>query len=319
MHKEEIERKNAQVLENLKKRLEGMPPRGAHVDIDEVWRREFSTHTEIKLTFDGEPGERIPAYLLLPRKPICVPTPAIYAAHQCGCLCDIGKEQVVGKCPELLDQAYGLELACEGFVVLAPDTNKAGERCDLNLRQPWERAVWKRLPDGRWGQDICCCAPGGPAGPIRWKSVYDVMRGIDLLEQLGQVDPARIGMIGHSMGACIMLSSMAFDKRIRVGVSSCGGFNGEDGLSIMAPRPIFLTLGLKESFPGCKDNAGQIQRMKQEFSRAKEEYSALGCAEALSLFEFEGGHVFPEDARKAAYAWFKRWLMELLSSGVQGQ
>ena len=116
-------------------RYDEMPDRGP-LNIEELYRREFHKYTEIKVLYDGEPGERIPAYLLIPRRVPDGPLPAVLANHQCSWKCDIGKEQVVGKCIFLSDQAYGLELVLQGFVVLAPDANKVGERYDPQLRKP---------------------------------------------------------------------------------------------------------------------------------------------------------------------------------------
>lgn len=123
------------LMEKLTQWRGDLPERGV-LDPQELGRREYAEHTEVKLTYEGEPGERIPAYLLIPRSHTGPPFPAIFAAHQCSCQCDIGKEQVVGKSIDFPDQAYGLELVREGFAVLAPDANKVGERYDPALRNP---------------------------------------------------------------------------------------------------------------------------------------------------------------------------------------
>jgi dienelactone hydrolase len=48
-------------------------------------------------------------------------------------------------------------------------------------------------------------------------------RGITFLEQQPQVDPARIGVYGHSMGGKLTTNLAAIDSRVRVAVPSCGG------------------------------------------------------------------------------------------------
>lgn len=138
--------------------LGDMPPMDERaVAIEVVYVREYEAFTEKTLTYVGFDGETIPAYLLIPRgKPI--PLPGVLAFHQCGYHCDIGKEQVVGKRVDLSDQAYGFELAIRGFVVLAPDAAKVGERYDPDLREQWQCA------HDRPSQDRCCCAPGGSWG-----------------------------------------------------------------------------------------------------------------------------------------------------------
>lgn len=324
----ELRERRAALTVRLKDWYGEVPDRGP-LDVREEWRREFFTHTEIKLSYQGEPGERIPAYLLLPRVKTPAPWPAVYAAHQCHCYCDIGKEQVVGKFPDAPDQAYGYELVKEGFVVLAPDANMIGERYDPERRKQWERAPYDMIDHptlGRtWGQAICCCAPRGPMGPVHWKRVYDIMKGVDFLQQHELVDPSRIGMIGHSLGANTTLCGMSMDERIRAGVIS-GAAAFEEGVDYgyglayadvlwpIAPRPLLEVAGTGDK-PGwgkgvkAEQPVDERMRAKREaHAAARAVYKTHGKEESLSLYEFQGGHVFPEAARRRAYAWLKLWL-----------
>ena len=325
MTKSEWAQRKADLMAQVNAWLGNMPPRGP-VAYREICRREYFTHTEVKLTFEGEPGEDIPAYLLIPREKKTPLLPTIYAAHQCACLCDIGKEQVVGKAMDWPDQAYGLELVREGFVVLAPDNNLAGERCDRLLREPWQRrpkTAWIRKgTHAMWGQSICCTAPKGPAGCVRWKRVYDVMRGFDFLCELPYVDTDRMGMIGHSMGAGITLCAMPHDERIGVAVISGAGMHpaGEsygyglefgELLSIIAPRPLLDVTASLDNGPQDKSPLPLDARMRERRAahvKAATIYAALGEPEGLSCTEFEGDHSFPAHTRAAAYEWLKRWL-----------
>ena len=95
MNKIEFVQQQESLLQQLRKWC-GAIPAGGPLNIIEKERREYRTHTEIKLSYDGDPGERIPAYLLIPRGIGAERRPAIFAAHQCAWACDIGKEQVVG-------------------------------------------------------------------------------------------------------------------------------------------------------------------------------------------------------------------------------
>jgi dienelactone hydrolase len=54
------------------------------------------------------------------------------------------------------------------------------------------------------------------------KGIWNHISAIDLLQALPEVDPDRIACIGHSLGGHNTLFLSAFDKRIRVVVSSCG-------------------------------------------------------------------------------------------------
>ena len=322
--REEVDAERARSLNLLQafRQVDELPER-IPLDVRERERREYESHTEIRLTYRGEPHERIPAYLLLPRV-AHGRLPAVVAAHQCACLCDVGKEQVVGKCPGLLDQAYGLELVLEGFAVLAPDANKVGERFDPDLREQWERAVPERLPSGDWGQDRCCTAPGGSWGPVRWKLVHDTMRAVDLLCGLEEVDHTRIGMIGHSLGADTIVSAMPLEPRIQAAVISGGGIMPRNGFSVyalpyaellrlIAPRPFFEVTG-RFDHTNCNEDDQSLtadQRMapkRAAHAAAREAYELLGNPDAIALWEFDGGHEFPEQARRAAYSWLKEQL-----------
>lgn len=327
MNRNELEQRKAALSRTLLGKL-GEIPAGGPLDLVEKERREYRTHTEVKISYGGDPGERIPAYLLIPRRTGVERFPAIYAAHQCGFACDLGKEQVVGKCVDWPDQAYGLELVREGFVVLAPDGNKAGERFDPALREQWQTA------EDLGGQHACCCSPGGMAWG-KTKGFYDVRRGIDLLCQLPNVDPERIGIIGHSMGGGMAKLAMAIEPRIRAGViSGATGVGSEswllangkeewntlglfysDFLCLIAPRPFFVAVGNEDYLNVCtedKKGLSSAERMRENYDfhrKGQEVYRICGGEpEDLQLFEFDGGHVFPSEARKASYAFLKRQL-----------
>lgn len=150
------------------------------------------------------------------------------------------------------------------------------------------------------------------------------MRGIDFLCQHELVDEARIGMIGHSLGADTIIWSMPFDERIRAAAISGGGLVDldllpyflpySDILKLIAPRPFFEVTGVADH-ANCRSNDPSLsadQRMAKKraaHTSAKAVYEILGSPEALDCFEFDGAHCFPEEGRRAAYAWLKRWLM----------
>jgi dienelactone hydrolase len=305
----------------------GELPERVPLNVIEIWRREWRTHTEIKVTYDGSPGERIPAYLLLPRDAPAGPLPAVFAAHQCGDQCDLGKEQVVGKSVDWPDQAYGLGLVREGFVVIAPDANKVGERFDPKLREPWQRVGDPPFDVGprHVRQRGCCLAQGGSWGSQRWKPVFDVMRGVDLLVQHPRVDPTRIGMIGHSMGGDTVLWAMPWDERIRAAVISGSGLLGffppagpyglpyADILKLIAPRPLLEVTGTEDSpnlvRPDISLDVDERMRAKRDaHNAARAIYGFADASDRLGRYEFSGGHIFPPEAHGVAYGWLKRWL-----------
>ena len=323
----EWDQQRTELIERLEAWRGPLDERGP-LEVEEHGRREYRSHTEIKLSYDDGRRKRIPAYLLIPRNAPDERLPAVFAAHQCAGHCDVGKEQVVGKCADSPDQAYGLELAREGFVVLAPDANKVGERYDPSLREPWQTMA------DLGGQQACCTAPGGSWGPVRAKPVFDVMRGIDLLCEHPRVNPDRIGMIGHSLGADTTLWVMPFEPRIKAAAISGGGLQLDwmpyglpfiDILRLIAPRPFLHVCGVEDPAHWATTQAEMLdaraggpdlsvpvnERMRASRAAteaARDVYRLYAAEDAIARYEFDGGHSFPPDARRAAYDWLRRWL-----------
>lgn len=149
-------------------------------------------YTRLNIRFTVAENEILPAYLYLPypndpkRK-----YPAMIALHGTS---EIGKETVDGKSK---NRGYAKELAERGYVVIAPDYPSMGDLKDYDFSQD-------RYQSGTM------------------KGIFDHMRCVDLLMARSEVDTSRIGAIGHSLGGHNAMFLAAFDKRIKVTVSSCG-------------------------------------------------------------------------------------------------
>src|SRR5438132_7646549 len=87
------------------------PEQVERVDLGDVIRE--------KVTYAVEPGERVPAFLFLPRTG-AAPRPAVLCHHQHGGEFDVGKDGPAGL-GSTPDQHYAIELARHGYVTLAPD------------------------------------------------------------------------------------------------------------------------------------------------------------------------------------------------------
>jgi pimeloyl-ACP methyl ester carboxylesterase len=150
--------------------------------------------TRKKISFATEPGDRVPAWLLIPdrvQKP-AAKAPAVLCLHQ---TIAIGKDEPAGL-GQNRELAYARELVERGYIALAPDYPNFGEykvnAYDLGYASATMKAIWNNL------------------------------RAIDLLCSLGEVDSARIGVIGHSLGGHNAIFTALFDDRIKAVVSSCG-------------------------------------------------------------------------------------------------
>jgi dienelactone hydrolase len=167
-------------------------PKGSRPDLRMklLEERAFPGFVCRKITYEAKEGDPVPALLLLPDKP--GRRPAVLALHPTG---PLGKGIVMGD-GERPNRNYGEELARRGYVVLAPDYPTMGDP----QRDAYEL--------------------GYVSGTM--KGIYNHSRGIDLLASLDQVDPERIGAIGHSLGGHNSLFIALFDERVRAVVSSCG-------------------------------------------------------------------------------------------------
>ncbi|MFI5270392.1 MAG: alpha/beta hydrolase family protein, partial [Chloroflexota bacterium] len=212
-------------------------------------------------------------------------------------------------------QFYALELARRGYVTLAADALCFEERRDPVL----EGAAFERFSAARLGVEGSC---------LQTKMLSDAMRGVDYLLSRPEVNAARIGCIGHSLGGQQTLFTTAMDERIRAAVSSCGFASyaslfrdrinhnyaayvpgllrfGEVGdvLALAAPRP-FLVLA------GNADRIFPFDGIVASVERARERYRALDAEERLGFVPVDAGHAFSDDMRQRAYAWFDQWLRQ---------
>ena len=277
--------------------------------------REFKEFTEKKICYEGYDGESIPAYLLIPRGPKH-PMPGIVAFHQCGYHCDIGKEQVVGKRVDLPDQAYGFELTKRGFVVLAPDAAKIGERYDPNLREQWQCA------HDRPSQDNCCCAYGGSWAQPRWRPVFDAKRAVSVLRDRPEVDPKRMGAIGHSLGADTIIWTLPFEDRLKaVALSGGGVMKAQNGgwMPYALPYEQLLSEVIVHrtslfEFAGTSDPIHRIDTphlndIQEHMSKKTGLYQHLrSMGHDVELHTEDCGHYFHENGRLQSYAFLQERL-----------
>jgi acetyl esterase/lipase len=254
----------------------------------------------------GEP-DRVPAFLLLPKGVSAEKKlPAMLALHQT-VLIGKGEPVGLGTNPDLW---YGLELAHRGYVVLAPDYPSFGEYSY----------------DFKQGKYV--------SGTM--KGIFNHMRCVDYLCSRAEVDPARIGVIGHSLGGHNSIFVAAFDERIRVTVSSCGWtpfqdyfggklkgwtsdrymprirdvydndpdrlpFEFDEIVALLAPRAFF-------SNSPIHDDNFDVSGVRRAIDRIRPVYALFDAGNRLVVKYPDCQHAFPPEVRREAYAFVDRSL-----------
>jgi dienelactone hydrolase len=294
------------------------------------------THERRLVEYATEPGERVQAFLLVPRRG-SGPFPAALAIHQDGNVRPYahGKSEPagVGGDPEL---AYGRELCERGYVVVCPDRLGFESRSLATAPSAAPFASYRiftrdgfELTEDLW---LGCLANRllyegrVPFG----RTLHELRRAVDYLCGLPEVDPTSVGVIGHSAGGLYGALAMYLDARIKVGCASCGtflfrwnwgpdgtlrpinGFAGpvvpgmarwgdvDDVLAGLAPRPFLETDG---------EASYQSEEASAELTdKARARYAELGVPERFQYVRYDAGHVFRADMRARAYDWLDRWL-----------
>lgn len=271
-----------------------------------------------KIRLESGTGDRISGYLLIPESEMPKNGfPAVLALHSTispGAAVTVGVEKVRE------NRYYGLELAERGYVVLAVDTISAGERVYPGT-DPFDTEGFYAVH---------------PKWSAMGKMLYDHRRAVDYLSTLPQVDRARLGVIGHSLGGYNAFYLQAFDQRIKVAVSSCGftplggttspfqfardqwfvhfpelrdylragivPFDLHEVMALCAPRPLFNYSAREDhifpSWPAVDAALTQVEEL----------YEVLDAKQDFLRVDGEGDHDFPPDVREQAYRFLDRHL-----------
>ena len=262
-------------------------------------------------------NEIVPAYLYLPTgTKRNEKRAAMLVLHGTG---DPGKQLVDGK-SDLTNRAHAKELAERGYVVIAPDYPSMGDLKDYDFdRDRYESGTMK--------------------------AIFNHIRCVDLLQSLPNVDPDRIGVIGHSLGGHNAMFVGAFDPRLKVVVSSCGWtlmdyYNiGEEGSKRYGGRlgpwaqdrympllrekfnldgeripfdfdEVIAAIAPRPFFSNSPVNDGNfdVEGVKKGIASAKKVYELLGAGENLQVYYPNAGHDFPTDVRLKAYRYIDKVL-----------
>jgi dienelactone hydrolase len=204
---------------------------------------------------------------------------------------------------------YAEALTAAGYAVLCADMWLFGERRGRTESELFKEMLWK--------------------GQVLWgMMVYDSLRALDYLTTRADVDPARIGTMGLSMGSTMAWWIAALDTRIKVCVDLCcltdfqalieaRGLDGHGiyyfvpGLlkhfttaqinALIAPRPHLSLAGV---YDPLTPRAG-LDRIDTELRQV---YADLGAGSAWRLELSETGHFETTLMRSQVMSFFKDWL-----------
>jgi len=308
----------------------GTFPDKAPLDIHVERDRGFDGYTGYVISYNLEQNERARSILLVPNgvsaggSEVSGKSPAMLAVHQHNGEYHLGKAEpaawdINGKMPELNPMyAYGRDLVKRGYVVICPDLLCFEERRDLHFGDSMEAGganenfeFTKRVQQG---------------SSLQAKYLHDMSVAVDVLCELEYVDTSRLGVIGHSLGGQTSLYMTWYDKRLQVGVSSCGfgtiatiirdkinhnkamyipGFSTyadvNDILCDIAPRAFAFTAGENDLiFP--------IDGVREIEEKAKIKYIESGAKDKLLTHIFNGGHCFDDNAKEIVYGFIDKEL-----------
>lgn len=262
---------------------------------------ELDGGTRELVEYEVEAGWRVQGYLLRPAgKAMPRSRAAIVALHPTTNL-SIDNIAGVDGPPEKFS---GIGLMNAGFVVFCP-------RCFL-----WQDA--KTIQEATKQHTEKHPGVKGMA-----KMLYDAQRAVDVVLSLPEVDPARVGAFGHSLGAKEVLYLLAFDDRVKAGVASEGGLaldstnweapwylgpeardskfprDHHELVGLIAPRPFLVIAG--ESGQGAADG----KRSWPYLEAALPVYKLYGEPARLGLLNHGKGHPLPAAEFEKAIEWLK--------------
>lgn len=280
------------------KKLLGPFPDKADLEAKIIEEVDCGVYTRQKVSYRVESDERINAYVCIPKN-LSDRIPAVFCYHQHNGEFELGKSEVVGLSGNP-DQAYAKELAERGYITFAPDAI----------------AFEERQAYGQWFELSSRLVQGKT---LMAKVLHDSSVGLDYLLSREDVDPNKIGFIGHSYGGRMALWMPAFDSRVKVSVSNCGcidyrhSLTHDTGIQLEFCIPSFM----KEH--DIEDVVKHFNDCPLLISATKEDKWSRGHAELLERIKatgnidvelkvYEGGHIFTTEMRNYAYEFLDKKL-----------
>ncbi len=312
------ERQRKQVRAELCRLLGDLPPRPKLPTVKILSRENKDEFTLEKFEFDNQAGATVPGYILLP-KVMTGKAPAILYCHWHGGEYDIGKEELFQA--KHTPEAPGPALARRGFVELGIDAYCFGERNGRGPGGPNERGGDGEMSASKFNLWV---------GRTLWGMILrDDLMALDYLLSRPEVDSARVGVTGISMGATRSWWLMALDERLKTGVAvACltryqnliqhqslkahgiyyfvpnmlQHFDTEAVVALIAPRPVLFMTGDQDS-GSPPDGIREIDRVVRNV------YRLYGKENGFENTIYPGlGHVYTPEMWRRTLNWMEEKL-----------
>jgi len=247
-------------------------------------KEDAASYTREKVVFTGGRGDRVPAFVMLP-KAGTPPYPLVLLIDG----------WTGGKDRWWDDDSWprgGLvikALAAQGFAAFVMDAQFHGERAAKLGYLPVDEFVCGECPNIRREMVV--------------ESVVDHRRALDYLAGRGDVDVGRTGALGHSMGGVMTVALAALEPRLRAGVACVTpARRGETWTAsefspyTFAPRiriPLLMLMGRSDPHYDERD--------------ARALFDLVGSADKALEF-YDSGHRLPPEYVPRAVGWLKQRL-----------
>ena len=316
------QQQRGEIRAKLNELLGDLPPRPPVSAFQVIAKEDKGTHTLETIQFDNGAGEIVKGFLFIPKTATAqTQAPAILYCHWHGGQYDIGKNELLGT--NATPVAPGPALAEAGYVVLGIDAPCFGERNGQGPDGPQQKGSAGEMTAAKfhlW------------AGRTLWGMILrDDLTALDYLCSRPEVDAARIGVTGISMGSTRSWWLMALDDRpraavcvacmtryeelIRAGMLKAHGiyyfvpgmlkhFDTEAVIALAAPRPmLFMT--------GDQDGGSPIEGVKHLGKIVNQVYAQHG-SDKIQRFEntiYPGiGHGYVPEMWDKTVKWLDRWV-----------
>lgn len=273
-------------------------------------------YTRKLVSYAVEKDERAHAYLGIPlqRKS---QVPGIVALHG---TFEKGKQRAAGLVDDP-DKAYLDHLCRRGYVVIAPEHFVSGHRVPTAGPYETDRFYMKN-----------------PHWTAVGKFTYEHSIAIDVLQSLPEIDPERIGALGHSLGGHGTFFLAAYDERVKASACNCGAaffrhntrveawarnqwyvYFGHirsgilDGrlppidfheiIALIAPRAFLDVSGLNDGDP-----LTQRQRILMNL-KIMDVYELNKSPQNFAFFAHGRGHSVAHESRQLIYGWMDTHLL----------